>query len=580
MKLLDKFSFKLKFYFSIFIIVLMLFFILIFVQLHLFEIKKQSNIQLSIKYISGQYFELINYQKDFFLYVSSDEKYFTTKHSNTLNQYHVCYKNLISNIDSIQIKFFKKKEDVNNNLLNLKNNINDLHKNFVYYVELTTNKGFINSGEIGKMRKAIHEIEKNNTASDLQNLKISVLTLRKHEKDFLLRKDLVYKEKFDKEIENFKNILNKTNSDIYKDIISEINLYQLHFKNITEIDKQIGFNSQLGLNKTINDLYKKISPALNLLELKLIDDSEKIINKGFWQLLILIIVFSIVIFIVLHNLSKNIINSITAFKNHIFKLGSGELPDKIVIFSKDEIAEMAESINILTENLIKTKDFAIEVGKGNFSEEISVFNNQGELGNSLLQMKKQLHEVDIKRKLQIKEEENRNWINTGFSKLNEIIRNNNKNIKELCFYTLKYLIEYSNLNQGGIFLENNNNQLELVACYAYNRKKHIEKIVFKNEGLLGACYQEKLPIYITQLPDDYMKITSGLGKANASALLLVPIKSEENIIGVAEFATFKKLENIERDFICKSIEILASAVIMQQMHEQNIERKALISIYD
>lgn len=565
MKLLDKFSFKLKFYFSIFIIVLMLFFILIFVQLHLYEIKKQSNIQLSIKYISGQYFELINYQKDFFLYVSSDEKYFTTKQSYTLNQYQACYKNLIRNIDSIQIKFFKKKEEVNNDLTNLKNNINNLHKNFVFYVELTTNKGFINSGEIGKMRKAIHEIEQNNTTSNLQNLKISVLTLRKHEKDFLLRKDLVYKEKFDKEIENFKNILNITNTDTYKDIISEINLYQKHFKNITEIDKQIGFNSQLGLNKTINDLYKKISPSLNFLELKLIDESEKIINKGFWQLLILIIIFSIVIFIVLHNLSKNIINSITAFKNHIFKLGNGELPEKIVVFSKDEIAEMAESINILTENLIKTKDFAIEVGKGNFSEEISVFNNQGELGNSLLQMKKQLHEVDIKRKLQIKEEENRNWINTGFSKLNEIIRNNNKNINELCFLTLKYLIEYSKLNQGGIFLENNNNQLELIACYAYNRKKHIEKIVYKNEGLIGACYHEKMPIYITQLPDDYIKITSGLGNANASTLLLVPIKSEDNIIGVVEFASFKKLENFERDYICKSIEILASAVIMQSL---------------
>lgn len=580
MKLLDKFSFKLKFYFSIFIIVLMLFFILIFVQLHLYEIKKQSNIQLSIKYISGQYFELINYQKDFFLYVSSDEKYFTTKQSYTLNQYQACYKNLIRNIDSIQIKFFKKKEEVNNDLTNLKNNINELHKNFVFYVELTTDKGFINSGEIGKMRKAIHEIEKNNTASDLQNLKISVLTLRKHEKDFLLRKDLIYKEKFDKEIENFKNILNKTNSDTYKDIISEINLYQKHFKNITEIDNQIGLNSQLGLNKTINDLYKKNSPTINFLELKLIDESEKIINKGFWQLLILIVLFSIVIFIVLHNLSKNIINSITAFKNHIFKLGNGELPDKIVVFSKDEIAEMAESINILTENLIKTKDFAIEVGKGNFSEEISVFNNQGELGNSLLQMKKQLHEVDIKRKIQIKEEENRNWINTGFSKLNEIIRNNNKNIKELCFFTLKYLIEYSKLNQGGIFLENNKKQLELIACYAYNRKKHIEKIVHKNEGLLGACYHEKMPIYITQLPDDYIKITSGLGNANASTLLLVPIKSEDNIIGVVEFASFKKLENFERDFICKSIEILASAIIMQQMHEQTIEHRTLATIYD
>ena len=60
-------------------------------------------------------------------------------------------------------------------------------------------------------------------------------------------------------------------------------------------------------------------------------------------------------------------------------------------------------------------------------------------------------------------------------------------------------------------------------------------------------------------------ISSGLGNANASTLLLVPIKSEDNIIGVVEFASFKKLENFERDYICKSIEILASAVIMQSL---------------
>ena len=71
--------------------------------------------------------------------------------------------------------------------------------------------------------------------------------------------------------------------------------------------------------------------------------------------------------------------------------------------------------------------------------------------------------------------------------------------------------------------------LKLLASYAYKERKNIDKRFKLGEGLVGQCALEKEKILLTDVPTDYIKITSGLGEATPLNIIVLPVVFEGQV---------------------------------------------------
>lgn len=215
------------------------------------------------------------------------------------------------------------------------------------------------------------------------------------------------------------------------------------------------------------------------------------------------------------------------------------------------------------ENTQKNIEFAKEIANDNYEIEYKLDENDP-LGTALVNMQQNL-------KVSSQREKREKFLNLGLSKLSDIIRNNNSSLTLLMNETLAFIIKYMKLNQGGIFIVNDDEDevfLELKASYAYGRKKHTNLKIHAGEGLVGQCYLEKDVIYLTEIPDNYIRIKSGLGDANPRTIIITPIQRDGQMEGVLELASFSKLQEYEIDFLKEACESIAVALNTTKVNDK------------
>ncbi len=263
-------------------------------------------------------------------------------------------------------------------------------------------------------------------------------------------------------------------------------------------------------------------------------------------------------------LANKIIRPVKYFRENLVSMSKGVLPKQKVKETQDEIGDMAAALNELIRGLKETTEFALEIGKGNFEYQFVPLSDEDDLGNGLLTMRMNLKHASEEEERRKKEDAQRNWSSHGIAKFSEILRQNNDNVEKLTYDVISNLVKYCDANQGGLFLINdddqNNKFVEMVASYAFNRKKFLDKRIEMGVGLVGRSIQEAETIYMTEIPDNYITITSGLGDDNPKSLLIVPLKINDVVYGVIEMASFIDFEKYQIEFVEKIGENIAATL--------------------
>ncbi|UII34330.1 PAS domain-containing protein [Fulvivirga ulvae] len=226
--------------------------------------------------------------------------------------------------------------------------------------------------------------------------------------------------------------------------------------------------------------------------------------------------------------------------------------------------QMEEQLKLMDTNI----HFADSISQGNLSANYGA-DKADRLGESLMNMRASLIEASER-------EAKEKFVNVGLASIGEILRNNADNLDVLCDNVIEKLVNYMKANQGGIFILNKDENmdetyLELMACRAYERKKYLEKRIEVGQGLVGQAAIEKETIYMLDIPKGYLNITSGLGLATPNSLLIVPLKSNEEVVGVIEMASFENFSDTDIEFLEKVGESIASTVISAKTNQTTKE---------
>lgn len=276
---------------------------------------------------------------------------------------------------------------------------------------------------------------------------------------------------------------------------------------------------------------------------------KKLISNIYMSILIASLIMILGLIIVIFFIKK----SFSAFDDLLSaskKIEKGE-PVKIPVKNKnDEFQKVIISFNKISDNLNEAAEISSKIVHGNYDIRIEPKSDKDLLSASINKIAENLKSAKEKSISYNQETFKQLWMRRGRFEVSEAERKSGNNIKELTFNILKVIVNYTDAMLGGIYLYDEKTEtINLTASYAYENRKHTDKTFQKGEGLVGACILEKKRILLNDVPEDYIKIVSGLGSGKPSNISIIPIFYQEKINSVIELGFMKQPEEYVIEFI-------------------------------
>jgi len=304
-------------------------------------------------YITIEVLKLRKNEKDFLLRETTNEKFFTSGESKYTNNFHeeiIALKGIIKQLEKDNL--FSDKELIDG-LEEISTSLDNYEKSFKILSDSIRQRGFKDYGKIGKMRNAIRSVA--DVLENKSELLVIVLTLRKHEKDYLIRKDKKYVKAFNELANSFIQEIPKTKGFTTSQKVSLMNQiedYQKSFAEIVQMDAVIGYTQDEGLRGKLRSEVHKIEPAIEaIIEIIETDGQEaKIAAKRMFYIIAILLL--LVVGIILLQIFFSISTSLKYTINALGKLNVGDLEIlNMNGYKKDEFGEILDNVKAVGSTL-------------------------------------------------------------------------------------------------------------------------------------------------------------------------------------------------------------------------------------
>ncbi|MCU4175684.1 methyl-accepting chemotaxis protein [Carboxylicivirga sp. N1Y90] len=204
-------------------------------------------------------------EKDFLAREISNPDFYITRESKYLSRFEQNHHKAISLIDELKSSGSIQRNQMALKIDSISTYLKRYHKIFFTIKNELLVQGFKDYGLVGQMREAIHKIENTLKRQNDDKLMVYMLMSRRHEKDFLIRKDLKYKDKFTEHLVDFKMAIERSayTQEVKQEMLVLLNDYEDTFVRMVSKKEEIGLDEKSGLMGQLRSQVHQVEPLLN-----------------------------------------------------------------------------------------------------------------------------------------------------------------------------------------------------------------------------------------------------------------------------------------------------------------------------
>ncbi|WP_430886292.1 methyl-accepting chemotaxis protein [Fusibacter sp. JL216-2] len=301
-------------------------------------------------------------EKDFLLYDLINPDFYEVNSSQNLDQFKRNYEKASGLLDSVEAMNGTMKILDQEAIDEARQLLDENHSEFLDLVDLYKQKGFKDFGLIGELRESIHHVEEDlNALEDNGEMEVAMLQLRRNEKDYFLRNDASYIEKFASNIAVFYEIIENTEMDanLKSKLIADLKSYEDKFRAVSEMDEVIG---RVGTEGKLGEYNSSSMHLIGILEVSNREISESVTEEAMDLQnkikisVILVIGISIIIGLAIPALVLKPIRNTNTVVAELSK-GEGDLTVRMSE-SKNEMGSLRKNINLF---ILKIRDIVVRV---------------------------------------------------------------------------------------------------------------------------------------------------------------------------------------------------------------------------